>query len=122
MKFFPVVFVVWLIVACGTEPESNVSKNAEENSSVHEIEKDTIITGVLQESKAGWVLLTENAEVIYLENFEADSLFDQKVRVYGTVYEQTTTEEDLGYDNGEYAQGILGTSYHCKVDSLQIIR
>lgn len=74
---------------------------------------DTVVIGIAEQSKAGAILITSDGTVFYfsdLMEWDRES-WGKKVKVTGTYSIQLTTEEDLGYNKKEYAQGVVGYQY-----------
>lgn len=118
MKLYLVFFVVIVFLACAVKKEStNTVAISEQNQFDN---KDTVINGKIESSKAGFIL-NSNENIIYLNRSFPDSLLNFEVKVFGKLYSQNITEDELGYKTKEYYQGVIGYQLRMVVDSFQVI-
>lgn len=83
--------------------------------------RDTTITGDLQLSKAGHILITENNNLFYLNRAFNDSLINKRLTLFGKVTETNVSAEELGYDSKEYSQGAIGLQFQMQVDTFFVV-
>lgn len=80
---------------------------------------DTVISGVVDESKAGAILFCEG-HAVFLDNFDGSGFSGKELKVYGKISSELQEAEDLGYSDKDYAQGIPDVSYRIAVDSFTV--
>lgn len=97
------VLIIQTLFACNTK-KSQVKPNSIK-------ENQTTIIGVANNAKMGGIILTEDNDLFYIDGVDSwdDGVVGKKVKVTGTLKEETFKEEDLKNEKGEWIQGMVGT-------------
>jgi hypothetical protein len=98
-------YIYFLVIGLALYPDEALLCSNQMNT------KDTIITGIAEHSKAGAIVVTENGQIYTIEgkyDWDPDGLHKSMIRVCGTLKNVYTSREELGYNDKEYKQGIIG--------------
>lgn len=111
MKYTLILYVIFsLITSLSCDFEKINTENKRISTVRDTTEKDTTVTGIAQNSKAGGIVITSDNSHFFVDVISSwnDDVLGKMVEVTGTLKKEYYTEKDLKDEEGGWKQGMLG--------------
>ena len=95
-------FVFTVSLSCNVTRDKSNTENMDENT--------TTIEGTAQNGKDGALVMSSNREAYYVDGLDSwdDSVHGKQVEVTGILKTETSNEENLKNEKGEWSAGVEG--------------